>query len=61
MTRYTAIVKIIRVDEARPASSSDRSPKIDKHDVELAAFTVRNSDLDQLKAKLAAHIDLIEE
>ena len=64
-TRYTAVVKIVRVDETpavsgRYANQPEISPATSK-DTELSSIVVRGSDLSKLLAATKAHLDLTED
>ena len=60
--RYTAVLKIVEVEET-PSSSSPRrheSGQTAKTDSEILSITVRNTSLEGLKTQLAAHVALAE-
>jgi hypothetical protein len=59
--RYTAIVEIVEVTESQPVTRDRGIPdKPAKDSRELAKFTVRDNDLEKLKAKLQSHIELVD-
>lgn len=55
-TRYTAFVKIVRVEEHEGTGRGDDK----KFDTELANLVVRNPNLESLVGKVKAHLDLVE-
>lgn len=64
--RYTAILKIVEVEEresgSQPRRHSDGAPNPNaSNNSELLAVTLRSKDLASLKVQLAAHVDLAQE
>jgi hypothetical protein len=64
-TRFTAVIKIVKVEEkpavlGRYANQPEISPAT-RQDTELASIIVRNSDLEGLLIKAKGHLDLVEE
>jgi hypothetical protein len=55
--RYTAILKIVEVEE-RPGTGRGDDKKFERETINIV---VRAKDLDSMKTKLKAHIDLAEE
>lgn len=66
-THYTAVVTVHRTTHVTPAPSSsygrnDPRPEPARESVdEIAKVVVRASTVEQLRAKVAAHVELIEE
>lgn len=60
--RYTAVLKMVEIEETEP-SRNDRGnvPAVRETDREVVNLVVRAKDMDSLKTKLKAHIDLAEE
>lgn len=59
-TRFTAVIKIIKVEPGTGLSVRGPQDAKDK-DTELANIVVRNSSLESLLAKTKAHLDLVED
>lgn len=61
--RYTAVIKIIKVEEgAAPTSSRyDKTEKQPDKDIELASIVVRNPTLAGIIDATKLHLDLITE
>jgi predicted component of viral defense system (DUF524 family) len=59
--RFTAVVKIIEVEDATVRAAGHREPLEVQNKRELIDIEVRAKDLDSMKTKLKAHIDLAEE
>jgi hypothetical protein len=61
--RYTAIIKIVKVEEgAAPTSTRyEKSEKQPDKDIELASLVVRNSTLAGIIDATKLHLDLIVE
>jgi len=62
--RYTAVLKIVEIEKTQATTGTYRggevSPAVET-DREVVKLEVRSKDLESLKAKLKAHIDLAEE
>lgn len=59
--RYTAVLKIVEVETTTPDRHMDRVERVKETDRAVVDLVVRGKDLDSLKNKLKAHIDLAEE
>jgi hypothetical protein len=60
-TRYTATVKIVQVEETSVRAAGHREEQRFKTTQEVIDIEVRAKDLESMKTKLKAHIDLAEE
>jgi hypothetical protein len=63
-TRFTAVIKIIKVEETpetRTGYNSQTITPATSKDTELANIVVRNTNLEALLAKTKGHLDLVEE
>ncbi|MCC3299733.1 hypothetical protein [Arthrobacter caoxuetaonis] len=63
--RYTAIVKIVEVEETvaagQPRRHMDGAPNPShKTDTEILSVTMRSESLEELKEQLAAHVGLVK-
>jgi hypothetical protein len=56
-SRYTAIIKIVRVDKDPGTGRGDDK----SFDTEIASLVVRNSSLEKVIAAAKGHLDLVEE
>lgn len=60
-TRYTANVRIVKIEEGEEYDSNLRKNRsIDKNS-EVATVTVRAKTLEELRAKAVKHVELIDE
>lgn len=58
--RYTAVLKIVEIDEPDRESQPRRHQDGNgKHDSELLSVTLRSKSLEGLKAHLTAHVALV--
>lgn len=60
--RYTAVIKLIRVEDVPPPPRGNvPGSEVKTRDVELANLVVRNTSLSNLIKAVKGHIDLVEE
>lgn len=60
--RYTAIVKVVRVDDVSAAGTRGNVPGAEHtKDTEVANLVIRNSTLANLIKAIKGHLDLVEE
>lgn len=57
--RFTAVIKIIKVQDARPLPRGDRGIQEKSVDTELASIVVRASTLSRLVEATKGHLDLV--
>lgn len=62
-TRYTVVIKVVRVDETDAVTSRypEQCRPASSKDTELASIVARNVDLASLITKTKAHLDLVED
>lgn len=59
--RYTAVLKIVKIDETIDRGTGRGDDRHISKDTELLAITIRNKTLEGLIAKSIAHLELVED
>jgi hypothetical protein len=59
--RFTAVIKIVKVEETAPTRDRGVVDPASKKDTELLAITVRNQTLEGLISKSISHLQLVED